>query len=81
MFDVDLIRQNREIVEDMLKRRNADAPLDDILALDDKRLDLVREINRLREERNRITQQIPGCKDAAENRSLLKPTESCVKES
>ncbi|HOB30178.1 MAG TPA: serine--tRNA ligase [Bacillota bacterium] len=71
MFDVDLIRQNREAVEDMLKRRNADAPLDDILALDDKRLDLVREINRLREERNRITQQIPGCKDAAEKQELI----------
>jgi seryl-tRNA synthetase len=65
LSDVDLIRQKREAVEDMLTSRKAEAPLDIILSLDDKRLDLVREINRLREERNKITEKIPKCKDSA----------------
>ncbi len=71
MFDVELIRQDREAVEDMLRRRNTEAPLDKILSLDDKRLTLVRNINQMREERNRITETIPKCSDAAEKKALI----------
>jgi seryl-tRNA synthetase len=59
MFDVALIRNDRKAVEEMLAKRNTEAPLDTILSLDDRRVDLVREINALREQRNKVTQQIP----------------------
>ncbi len=68
MFDVAVIRQDRKAVEEMLARRNAEAPLDTILSLDDRRIDLVREINGLREERNRVTEKIPTCTDPAAKR-------------
>ncbi len=71
MFDVAVIRQDRKAVEEMLARRNTEAPLDTILSLDDKRVELVREINVLREERNRVTEQIPACKDPAEKKALI----------
>ena len=71
MFDVAVIRQDRKAVEEMLARRNAEAPLDTILSLDDKRIDLVREINGLREERNRVTEKIPTCTDPAEKKALI----------
>ena len=71
MFDVAVIRQDRKAVEEMLARRNAEAPLDTILSLDDRRIDLVREINGLREERNRVTEKIPTCTDPAEKKALI----------
>ncbi len=50
MFDVDILKKDRPLVEEMLKKRGAEAPLDRILALDSDRLALVRKINSLREE-------------------------------
>ncbi|HOV66216.1 MAG TPA: hypothetical protein PLR48_04605 [Bacillota bacterium] len=47
MFDVELIRQDRKSVEDMLRRRKVQAPLDKILSLDDRRLTLVRKTNQM----------------------------------
>ena len=55
----------------MLAKRNTDAPLDTILSLDDKRLELVRHINTLREQRNKVTEQIPACQDPEEKQSLI----------
>ncbi|HHX10599.1 MAG TPA: serine--tRNA ligase [Firmicutes bacterium] len=71
MFDVALIRNDRKAVEEMLAKRNTEAPLDTILSLDDRRVDLVREINALREQRNKVTQQIPACRDPQEKQSLI----------
>jgi len=71
MFDIALIRNDRKAVEEMLAKRNTEAPLDTILSLDDKRLELVREVNGLREQRNKVTQQIPGCKDPEEKQALI----------
>ncbi|HRC54178.1 MAG TPA: hypothetical protein PLK53_06750, partial [Bacillota bacterium] len=71
MFDVELIRQDRESVEDMLRRRKVQAPLDKILSLDDRRLTLVRKINQMREQRNKITESIPKCSDATEKKALI----------
>ncbi len=71
MFDVTLIRRDRDAVEKMLKLRNTEAPLDLILSLDDKRITLVRKINDLREQRNTITKQIPSCKDPAQKTKLI----------
>ena len=71
MFDVELIRQDRKSVEDMLRRRKVQAPLDKILSLDDRRLTLVRKINQMREQRNKITESIPKCSDATEKKALI----------
>ena len=71
MFDVELIRQDRESVEDMLRRRKVQAPLDKILSLDDRRLTLVRKTNQMREQRNKISESIPKCSDANEKKALI----------
>ena len=71
MFDVAVIRQNRKAVEEMLSKRNTEAPLNTILSLDDRRIELVREINGLREERNRVTEKIPACADPGEKKALI----------
>lgn len=71
MFDVELIRQDRESVEDMLRKRKVQAPLDKILSLDDRRLTLVRKTNQMREQRNKISESIPKCSDENEKKALI----------
>lgn len=71
MFDVDVIKKDRPMVEEMLKKRGEEAPLDDILSLDSDRLALVRKINSLREERNRISQEVKTCKDPQARERLI----------
>jgi seryl-tRNA synthetase len=74
MFDIEILRTNRAAVEEMLKKRSTEAPLDRILELDRKRIDLVRTVNVLREERNRLSGEIKGIKDAAKRNELIERT-------
>ncbi|HHY44444.1 MAG TPA: serine--tRNA ligase, partial [Firmicutes bacterium] len=60
MFDIEILRTNRAAVEEMLKKRSTEAPLDRILDLDRRRIELVRTVNVLREERNRLSEEIKG---------------------
>ncbi len=71
MFDVGILRENRPLVEDMLRRRKATAPLDLILQLDEERSALVRQVNDLREERNRITAKVSRQSDPEEREKLI----------
>ncbi|HHW17566.1 MAG TPA: serine--tRNA ligase [Firmicutes bacterium] len=72
MFDVEILKKDRTAVERMLKMRGEEAPLDTILSLDEQRAGLVRQINELREERNRISDQVKSCKDPGEREKLIK---------
>lgn len=72
MFDVEILKKDRAAVERMLKMRGEEAPLDTILSLDERRAGLVRQINELREERNRISDQVKSCKDPGEREKLIR---------
>ncbi|HHY76013.1 MAG TPA: serine--tRNA ligase [Firmicutes bacterium] len=74
MFDIEILRKDRAAVEEMLKKRSTEAPLDRILELDQRRLELVRTVNVLREERNRLSEEIKGIKDAAKRNELIERT-------
>ncbi len=65
MFDLNLIRHDRAAVEEMLARRETTAPLDEIVALDNRRAELAGRITALGEERNRLSQQIGRTPPAA----------------
>ena len=56
MFDIDILRKNRPLVEEMLRKRSTTIDLDRILELDRRRAELVRASNDLREERNKPLQ-------------------------
>ncbi|HHX29334.1 MAG: serine--tRNA ligase [Bacillota bacterium] len=74
MFDIEILKNDRAAVEEMLKKRSTEAPLDRILELDRKRAELVRTVNVLREERNKLSGQIKGIKDAAERAEMIERT-------
>ena len=62
MLDINFIRANRQKVEDAIHNKVYDIDLDEILRLDDERKELSREIDELRQERNKISAQMKGGK-------------------
>ncbi|OGK35063.1 serine--tRNA ligase [Candidatus Roizmanbacteria bacterium RIFCSPHIGHO2_12_FULL_39_8] len=52
MLSIDFIRKNKEKVIQAAKNKNREVNIDKIIHLDDKRLELIHQIQKLREERN-----------------------------
>jgi seryl-tRNA synthetase len=58
MLDLNLIRERPEWVKAQIARLNDSAPIDDILALDEQRRELIQEVEALRQQRNDASKQI-----------------------
>jgi len=72
MLDINLIRENPELVRTSLKNRQMDAfPVDDILKLDEKRRALLTDVEKLKAERNAVSKEISKMKDAAEREKKI----------
>ncbi len=71
MLDIKLIREKPEMVREALARRSAAGPLDEIIALDKRRRELLVEADGLKGERNRVSKQIPRIKDPEETARLV----------
>ena len=64
MLDINLIRERPEIVRKSLKDRQMDAlPVDSILKLDERRRELLAEVEQLKAERNAVSKEIGQMKD------------------
>ena len=63
MLDVKLIRENPEIVKENQKKRGLDVKIvDDFILLDKKWRELKKEVDKLRWERNKISEEINQAK-------------------
>lgn len=71
MLDINLIREKPEIVRAALRDLNTEAPLDEILALDIQRRDLLTEVEALRAERNAVSKEIGRSKDPDERQAKI----------
>lgn len=72
MLDLNLIRENPELVRTSLKNRQMEtSPVDDILRLDEKRRSLLTEVEKLKAERNAVSKEIGKMKDAAEREKKI----------
>lgn len=72
MLDMNLLRENPEIVRKALRDRQGDpAPVDSILALDEKRRGLLAQVEQLKAERNVVSKEIGKMKDATERQSKI----------
>ncbi len=64
MLDIKLIREEPERVREALQKRHMDpAPVDDLLALDEKRRALIQQVEEMRSERNVVSKEIGRMKD------------------
>ena len=71
MLDLDLIRQKPEMVKAALVDLNAEAPIDQILDLDERRRSLLTEVEALRAERNAGSKEIGRMKDSAARQAQI----------
>ena len=72
MLDLNLIREQPDLVRTALKNRQMDAsPVDDILRLDEKRRSLLTQVETLKAERNVVSKEIGKMKDPAEREKKI----------
>jgi seryl-tRNA synthetase len=66
-----MIRENTEGVKDAIRSLQAEAPIDEIIVLDEKRRQNLQELEDLRHERNTKSKEIGRMKDAAAREELI----------
>jgi seryl-tRNA synthetase len=71
VIDLNLIRESPDEVRQAMADLNANAPIDEILGLDEARRRILREAEELRAERNRVSKEIPSIKDRDEKQKLI----------
>jgi seryl-tRNA synthetase len=71
MLDIDLIREKPEVVKAALADLNAEAPIDQILYLDERRRALLTEVEALRARRNTVSKEIGRMKDGARRQARI----------
>ena len=84
MLDIQYIRQNTQKVKDAAKNKNRKVDVDQILKLDANRREIISAVQKLREERNVISNKRPPCSDDIERgkkiKNELKTVEKNLKE-
>jgi seryl-tRNA synthetase len=72
MLDLNLIREQPDLVRTALKNRQIDlSPVDDILRLDEKRRSLLTQVEALKAERNAVSKEIGKLKDVTEREKKI----------
>jgi seryl-tRNA synthetase len=72
VLDINLIRENPEVVRESLRVRQMEAaPVDQILSLDEKRRTVIQEVENLKAERNLVSKEIAKMKDPAERQAKI----------
>ena len=63
MLDLTLIREKPDMIKKAVADRNTEAPIDRIVALDERRREVLTEVEALRAERNTVSKEIARMKD------------------
>ena len=71
MLDLKFMRENKELIEEMLKNRNSDLTLDEFAKLDEERRVILSEVEALKNKRNTESQEIARLKKAKEDATVL----------
>ena len=72
MLDINLFREQSELVREALtKRREDPAPVDQVLELDERRRDLIQQVETLKAERNVVSKEIGKMNDQAEREEKI----------
>ena len=67
MLDIRLIRENPDKINELLKRRNPDLSIDEVLKIDVERRKVQAQADELRAKRKNMSQEIGKLKKAGEN--------------
>ncbi|SDN76627.1 seryl-tRNA synthetase [Desulfonauticus submarinus] len=67
MLDLKFVRKNLDVVKEALIKRNMDFQWDEFLSLDEERRSLIHRVEKLKEERNRSSQEVAQKKKKQED--------------
>lgn len=65
MLDIKFIRENSEEIRQAIKNKRVDLDLGELLAVDEKRVALLQEIEKLSAEKNKLNEEIKSAQDKA----------------
>ncbi|MBN1350496.1 serine--tRNA ligase [candidate division KSB1 bacterium] len=71
MLDYRFIKENRDAIEENCHNRLVKIDLDAVLALIDRRLDLINQVDDIRRQQNDIAQKIKSCRTHEERQPLI----------
>ena len=71
MLDIKFIRENKEIIKAGAKKKHVEIDIDKLLEVDDGRLKTLKEVEDLRAEINRVSNEISRDQDAAHKIQLI----------
>jgi len=71
MLDLNVIRERPEMVKAAMHDLNAEAPIDQILALDSRRREILTEVEARRAERNTVSKEISQTKDKDQRQAKI----------
>ena len=58
MIDLKLLKENPQVIKDMLKKRNLDFPIDELIAIDKRRRELIFETQEIKHKKNNLANSI-----------------------
>ena len=58
MIDLKLLKENPQVIKDMLNKRNLDFPIDELIALDKRRRELIFETQEIKHKKNNLANSI-----------------------
>lgn len=72
MIDLNLLREQPEVVREAMRNRQLDpTPVDEVLQFDSRRRALIQEVEALKAERNAVSKEIGKIKDPAERQAKI----------
>jgi seryl-tRNA synthetase len=72
VLDINLIREDPDLVRDALRKRQFDlVPVDQILELDEQRRTLIQQVESLKAERNLVSKEIGRMKEQADRQQKI----------
>ncbi|AZR74340.1 serine--tRNA ligase [Anoxybacter fermentans] len=69
MLDMKFVRENLDLVQEALKKRGKEAPLEEFKKLDKRRREILYEVEQLKAHRNKVSKQIGELKRAGKDAS------------
>ena len=70
MIDPNILKDNREILEENIKRRKLDVSLEELITLDELRRKAKNEADEIRSKQKKLSKEIPSLKGAKKEEAL-----------
>ena len=71
MLDIKFIRENKEIVQEGARKKQVEIDIEQLILIDDERLVVLKEVEDLRSEVNKVSNSISRDQDGAEKMQLI----------